>query len=147
MLEKQLYEMLDGGSYSDWKTMIHQASAVPFVVETDGGSVTIDAQPALLASPDDRVDRVDEVAHVNDGNAELAAWLIARGVRPRMYMGASGDCAFFEHVVTPGERIEVLGRVVETTGVAASGYRDAATRTKVIVGTPADPCVMLRPRG
>jgi hypothetical protein len=145
MLEQKLrhdhppgFAAVPGGT--TWQTRIRESFSVPFVLEDDDGRIVIDGS-AIAAL---RLFDVGDHPKVNDDNPRLREYLHARGIQSSLFIGAAGDHRFLEAVVVSGDRIAVWGRVRESTRVASTGYRDAASRTLVITGTADDPCVLTR---
>ena len=124
-----------------WVPRIQETFSVAFVVEDESGRVAVDPTNARFVMP---MFDVGDHPKVNDDNAALRAYLHPRGVQSSMFMGAAGKHDFREALISPGDRVRVWGVVRETTGVTATGYRDSATRTLSIAGTPDEPCVVVR---
>jgi hypothetical protein len=127
----------------DWRTWVLETKAISFAVEDETGRVVVDARHAVLSLP---YEVVDEHASVNDENAALREYLSRHGVTTTMYMGMTGNHRFLEAILRPGDQVCVWGQVLESTGVAAAGYRDVAARATIIGSSLRDPCVIYSSR-
>lgn len=114
---------------------IDDARGVPFTLVADDGEPEVEID-ATIASIDLPLSDAEPIV-LRDPDAELAAWLRARGADP-----AAGEVTLREAILEEGAAIEVIGTSHRET--RADGYRGSSTR-EVLSDLPGSPLIVRPP--
>ena len=114
---------------------IDDARGVPFVLVAEDGGPEVEVD-ATIASIDLPVPDAEPLV-LQDPDAELAAWLRARGADP-----AAGTVVVREAILEEGAAIEVIGTSRRVT--RADGYRGSSTQD-VLADVPGSPLIVRPP--